>query len=175
MNKSDAQDASERIALAHALKFEDPHLSREVEHRVHRAVHDHLRQMVPDNAIAATLDGIEIPVVLAVSRNQLYELSVGKITEERGPVPTLVRMRTIDPTACSVDCEVKFSGHRVDDCQVICEAVWRFRVSDIDLKFETLVNRQQDQVDAAQRFALALAKAIGWKVPSDEVPLMAVA
>ena len=175
MNKSDAQDASQRIALAYATKIEDPDFSREVEHRVHRAVHDHLRQMVPGDSIAVTLDEVEVPKVVALSQHHLYELTVGEITEDRGPVPTLIRMRTIDPTACSVDCEVKFSGHRVDDCQVTCETAWRFRIGDIDLELETLVNRQHEGVDEAEKFALALARAIGWEAPGDGVPLMAVA
>jgi hypothetical protein len=175
MNKSNAQDASKRIALAHAIKVGDPDLSREIEHRVHRAVHDHLRQMIPGNAITATLDEAEIPKVVAISRDHLYELTVGEITEDRGPVPTRIRMRTIDPTACSVDCEVKFSGQREDDCQIIRETAWRFLIGDIDLEFETFVNRQNTAEVEAERFALALAKAIGWEAPGDSVPLVAVA
>lgn len=164
-----------RIAVAHAIKIDDPHSSREVEHRVHRAVHDHLRQMIPGNAIAATLDEVEVPKVVAISQDHLYELTVGEITEDHVPVPTKMRMRTIDPTTCSVDCEVKFSGQREDDCQIICETAWRFLIGDIELEFETFVNRQNEAVVEAERFALALAKAIGWETPADGVPLMAVA
>ncbi|HWO47543.1 MAG TPA: hypothetical protein VNM41_05725, partial [Solirubrobacterales bacterium] len=77
MNKEDAQDASQRVATAHATKFDSPDLSREVEHRVHRAVHDHLREMFPADAIAATLDEAATPKVVALSKNRLYELTVG--------------------------------------------------------------------------------------------------
>src|SRR5262245_50489400 len=114
MNKTDAQDASKSIAVVHAVKVKDPHLSREVERRVHRAVHDHLREMVPDAATAVSLDKVEVPKVVAISRNHLYELTVGEISERREPVPTNLRMRTIDPSNSSVDCMVKFSGHRED-------------------------------------------------------------
>lgn len=175
MNKPDAQDASQSIAVAHAVKVEDPHLSREVEHRVHRAVHDHLREMVPDGATAVALDEVEVPKVVAVGRNHLYELTVEEIPEGRGPVQTNLRMRFIDPSDSSVDCLVKFSGHREDDRQVIRETVWRFRVADINLEFETLVNRQREGIDKDEKFALALAKAIGWEAPGGEVPLVAVA
>jgi hypothetical protein len=175
MNKSDAQDVSQRIARVHAIKFENPDLSREVEHRVHRAVHDHLHEMFPADGIIATLDEATTPKVVALSKNRFYELTVGEITEQRAPVPTLVRMRAIDPMRSSVDCEVKYSGHRENDLQVIRETVWRFQVDDIDLEIETYVDRQRNWIKEDEKFALALAQVIGWDGLGSEGPLMAVA
>jgi hypothetical protein len=175
MNKSDAQDASERIATAYAKDVEGFDLSREVEHRVHRAVHDHLREMVPDDAVAATLDEAEPPKVVALSRNHLYELTVGEVSEDRVPVPTLLRMRTVDPAQSSVDCEVKYSGHRQNDLQVVRESLWRFRVDDIVLEIDTYIDRQRDWVKEDEKFALALARTIGRDGLGDQQPLVAVA
>jgi hypothetical protein len=110
-----------------------------------------------------------VPKVVAAGRNHLYELTVEEIPEGRGPVQTNLRMRFIDPSDSSVDCLVKFSGHREDDHQVIRETVWRFRVADINLEFETFVNRQREGIDKDEKFALALAKAIGWEAPCGEV------
>ncbi len=164
------------IAAAHAAKVEgDPQLSREVEHRVHRAVHDHLMEMIPDSAVVATLDEADVPKVVAVHGDHFYEVEVGEIPDGHDPVPTVLRMRTIDPQNAAVDCEVRFSGHRKDDRQVICDISWAFRVGDLDLMFETHIDRRRDMVEPDEKFALSLAQAIGWEAPGNAVPLVAVA
>jgi hypothetical protein len=103
-----------------------------------------------------------------------YEITVGEMPEGRGPVPTTLRMRTIDPLNASVECEMKFSGHREDGRQVVRETVWRFRVTEINLEFETYVNHHRSWIESDEKFAIALAKAIGWEAPGGAVPLMAV-
>jgi len=176
MNKSDAQDASKILAGAIAVKIEDPDRSREVEHGVHRAVHDQLREMVPDSAIFAVLEDDE-PKVVALSGTRLYVVTVDELPAARGPVPTVLRMRNIDPLTAVVDCETKYSGHRDPDIdlQVTRETVWRFRVGDIDLKIETNISRDSSWVEKGERFAVALAKVIGMDVSAvDAQPLVAV-
>jgi len=84
-------------------------------------------------------------------------------------------MRAIDPARSSVDCEVKYSGHRKDDLQVVRESLWRFRADDIVLEIETFIDRQRDWVKEDEKFALALARAIGWDGLGDQQPLVAVA
>ena len=178
MNKSDAQDASQTLAPLIAADFNDPHVSREVEHRVHRAVHDHLREMVPYSATYAVIQGTGGLRAVAVHDGKLYEVAVGEVSEGRGPVPTTLRVRSIDPMTASVDCEAKYSGHRDPDLdlQVTRETVWNFRVSDIDLRFETHVSRDRSWVERDETFAVALAKEIGMEIPAavEPQPLVAV-
>jgi hypothetical protein len=177
MNKSDAQDASKILAGAIAVKIEDPDRSREIEHGVHRAVHDQLREMVPDAAIFAVLEDESAPMVVALSGTRLYVVTVGELPAARGPVPTILRMRNIDPLTAVVNCETKYSDHRDPDIdlQVTRETVWRFRVGDIDLKIETNISRDSSWVEKGERFAVALAKVIGMDVSAvDAQPLVAV-
>lgn len=174
MNQSDASDASRKVAEAYAAKAEGWEEGRTTEQRVHNAVYEQLREMVPEGAAMTAIDGTGAPKVVAVDDKHLYEITVSDIPEGRGPVPTTLRMRNIDPLNASVECQMKFSGHREDGRQVVRETVWRFRVMDISLEFETYVNHQRSWIESDEKFALALAKAIGWEAPGGVVPLMAV-
>jgi hypothetical protein len=174
VNQSDVSDASQKIAETYAAEIKNREESRATEQRVRNAVYEQLREMVPEAAAVAAVEGVGPPKVVAVHENHFYEITVGEIPEGREPVPTTLRMRTIDPLHASVDCEMKFSGHREDGRQVVRETVWRFHVADLDLEFATYVNSHRSWVESDERFALALAEAIGWEAPGSKVPLMAV-
>jgi hypothetical protein len=174
VNQSHVSDASQKVAETYATEIKNREESRATEQRVRNAVCEQLREMVPEAATVAAVEGTGAPKVVAVHENHFYEITVGGIPEGRAPVPTTLKMRTIDPLHASVDCEMKFSGHREDGRQVVRETVWRFRVGDLSLEFETKVNHHRSWVDNDEKFALALAEAIGWEVPASAVPLMAV-
>lgn len=176
MNKSQAEDAATRMAEGHAAKASDPEAASKAMSKVNRAVYDHLREMVPEAVVFTVLNRQDQPKVIAIAGTRLYELTVVDLPEGLEPASTQLRVRNIDPMTATVDCEVKFAGHRMDDRQVIRETIWRFRVQDIELTIETFVDRSRDWIEDDEEFASALATTIGWEEVSEASgPLVAVA
>ncbi len=124
-------------------------------------------EFIPDGAIAdqVVLDGDKAPTVLAIDGAQLYILSA-KPKKGDEIIPAVCRTISLTPNTDSVTVEVK---HWVTgDLDPPREVIWQFDFAD-DVSVTLKTTRSAEgAVSGPEGLAQAIARAIGWVLPTDD-------
>lgn len=170
MNQAQSAEVSQAFAEAWSAwnaKTDDPHEARSNERKIQAAVFNQCFEFLPEDAAVAVIErGEESPGLFVLKGNCLYVLSLKSPGSGQGPATTECDLHVLDPKQSTITCQTKFIGERVNASPMQRETMWRFRIADLRLDFETFVAPGRDWHKSDEIFAQALAKQIGW----DEFP-----
>ena len=152
------------MADAHAARTGSAGDASRVHSRVHKATFDHAFEFIPEEATWAVIDSEgELPKLMALDGLTLYTLTVGDLEDEFIGVPTTCRMAKLDPQAATVECEVKFLGHRTNAEPMGRHTTWTFDLGADSLTISTETPPDRNRLQPDELFAQALATALGWE------------
>lgn len=164
MTQSEASDACNRMAEAHAAIEADQETATRTHQRVHKAVFDQAFEFIPKETAWTVIrsDGHSPPRLVALDGLRLYTLTVGDLDGDLTP-STSCRAVTLDPATAVVDCETKFTGIRQNASPVSRLTTWTFDFGGDPLVLRTDVNVDAGRLPQDDWFAQSLAGALGWK------------
>jgi hypothetical protein len=170
MNQAQSAQVSQIFAeawSAWSANTGDPHEARSNERKIQSAVFNQCFEFLPEDAVVAVIErGEESPGLFVLKDNRLYVLSLKSPVSGQAPAITECDLHILDPKQSTVICQTKYIGERVNDSPMQRETVWRFRIADLSLDFETFVAPDRSWYKPDEIFAQALAEQIGW----DEFP-----
>lgn len=166
MEQTPSSDISRRLATAWEQWAEDSKTPPDAHRRTRQVASvafQTLQERVPDDAIFAlsTERGSE-PAVLALDGDIVIRVTVGDASDETNPPWMNVDAFRLDPQACCVRPRFRYFGQPQGVGSMGCETRWQFDLGRRVISFVSQT-RAYEAPDDLERFAQALAKAIGWR------------
>lgn len=130
----------------------------------HSAAFSQAYEFIPDSALSTVISLTEaesLPLLVAIDGQQFYKLFFGEFEFESSDMPiTVCEMTKVKPEVGYVKAEVQYE--RTPPAPPSRLTGWTFGIDDrFNLTFTTRFD-SEDEADDAEKFARALATAMGW-------------
>lgn len=166
MEQGDAARSAREMARAIASVYQNEGQTpgRNRIEQFHNAAFAQAFEFIPDTALATVISLSEadgLPLLVAIDGKQFYKLYFGDFAFQSDDVPvTICEMTEIVPERGYVKVEAEYDPTTAEAPTRLTS--WTFGIDDrFNLSFQTRFD-PEDEVDERERFARALATAMGW-------------
>lgn len=164
MTQSHEEDAIQRMAVACQAQVPETLNASRAYSAFHRALSDHVEEMLPVSPVTVVIEREgDKPVLLALDGTELHIVTMADRIGDFEPATVIDRLEIVDPGRASVECETRYSGHRLDGVQCERNTTWRFQIRDATFAIETFTDRSRNWIEDGEVFSRALANVLGWQ------------